>query len=268
MYNDYYSLAFNPFDKQQVKEKDCFRSKDFDEMTSRLNFLKDTRGIGLFTASPGMGKSYALRCFAKGLNPNLYHMEYICLSTISVSEFYKQLCAVLGVSDKGGKTGMFKSIQEQICYLYHEKRQPLILAVDEAQYLSVGILNDIKMLMNYGYDSVNCFTLILCGESHLNAILRKPVHEALRQRITVHYNYQGLSDAEAADYVIHKLKCAGSSRAVIDDAALSAVAGHSHGNPRLIDNLMSDALAIGAQQDKKCIDTDVILAAVNNQNFG
>ena len=29
------------------------------------------------------------------------------------------------------------------------------------------LLNDIKMLMNYGYDSVNYFTLILCGESHL-----------------------------------------------------------------------------------------------------
>ena len=268
MYNDYYSLSFNPFDKQQLPEKDCFRSRDFNEMTSRLNYLRDIRGIGLFTASPGMGKSYALRCFAKSLNPNLYHMEYICLSTISVAEFYKQICSILGVNDRGGKTGMFKAIQEQIYYLYHEKRQPLLLAIDEAQYLSHGILNDIKMLMNYGYDSVNCFTLILCGESHLNAILRKPVHEALRQRITVHYNYQGLSDEESTSYIIHKLNCAGSSKAIISEAALSAVAGHTHGNPRLIDNLMSDALAIGEQQDKKCIDTDVILAAVNNQNLG
>ncbi len=268
MYNDFYSLSFNPFDKQQLPEKDCFRSNDFKEMTARLDFLKDTRGIGLFTASPGMGKSYALRCCAKETNPNLYHMEYICLSTVSVAEFYKQLCGVLGVSDKGGKTGMFKSIQEQIYYLYREKRQPLLLAIDEAQYLSNGVLNDIKMLMNYGYDSVNCFTLILCGESHLNAILRKPVHEALRQRITIHYNYQGLTDEEVIDYVIHKLKCAGSSKAIIDEAALNAVAGHTHGNPRLIDNLMSDAIMLGAQQEKKCIDTDIILAAVNNQNLG
>ena len=268
MYNDFYSLAFNPFDKQQLPEKDCFLSNDFREMTSRLNFLKDTRGIGLFTASPGMGKSFCLRCFAKSLNPNLYHMEYLCLSTISVADFYKQLCAILGVSDKGGKTGMFKAIQEQVYYLYREKRQPLLLAIDEAQYLSNGILNDIKMLMTYGYDSVNCFTLILCGESHLNAILRKQIHEALRQRITIHYNYQGLSDTETIDYVVHKLKCAGSSKAIIEEAALKAVAGHAHGNPRLIDNLMSDALLIGSQSEKKCIDTDVILAAVNNQNLG
>ena len=122
--------------------------------------------------------------------------------------------------------------------------------------------------MNYGYDSTNCFTLVLCGESYLNDILRKQIHEALRQRITIHYNYQGLSDDEAIQYIIHKLNCAGSSKAIMEDAALHAVAGHTHGNPRLIDNLMSDALVIGAQQDKKCIDTDTILAAVNNQNLG
>ena len=65
-------------------------------------------------------------------------MEYLCLSTISVADFYKQLCSILSVSDKGGKTGMFKAIQEQITYLYKEKQQPLLLAIDEAQYLSTG----------------------------------------------------------------------------------------------------------------------------------
>ena len=172
----YYGLSFNPFDKQMIQEKDRFLSHDMTEMTQRLDYLKDARGIGVFTARPGMGKSFCLRCFSKSLNPNLYHMEYICLSTISVMEFYRQFCAALGVSDKGGKPGMFKAIQEQVWYLYKEKRQPLLLAVDEAQYLSTGILNDIKMLMNYGYDSVNCFTLILCGESHLNNTLSRPVH--------------------------------------------------------------------------------------------
>jgi len=268
MYNDFYSLAFNPFDKQQLPEKDSFKSHDFIEMTSRLEYLKDVHGIGLFTASPGMGKTYALRCFAKSLNPNLYHMEYICLSTISVAEFYKQICSILGVSDRGGKTSMFKAIQEQIYYLYHEKRQPLFLAVDEAQYLSQGIMNDIKMLMNHGYDSVNCFTLILCGEPQMNHNLKRPVNEALRQRITVHYNYQGLSEEESVNYVIHKLQCAGSSKAIIEEAALLAIAGQTHGNPRLIDNLMTDAITIGAQQKKKCIDSEIILAAVNNQNLG
>lgn len=268
MFNSYYNLSFNPFDKQQVKEADAFQSEDYKQMTSRLNYVTTARGIALFTAHPGKGKTFCMRCFAKNLNPNLARMEYIPLSTITVSEFYKELCTRLGVSDKGGKPGRFRAIQGQIHYLYREKRQPLILAIDEAQFLSTSILNDLKMLMNQNYDSVNCFTLILCGESYLNHILSKQMHEALRQRITVHYDFQGLSDDEAVKYIIHKLNCAGSSKAIIEEPALLAVAGHSRGNPRVIDSIMTDALNIGVQQDKKCIDTEVIIAAVNNQNLG
>lgn len=165
-----------------------------------MDYLKDIRGIGVFTSRPGMGKSYCLRCFAKSLNPSLFHMEYLCLSTISVADFYKQLCAIPRVPDKDGKTVMFKAIQEQITYLYKEKRQPLLLAVDETQYLNTGILND---------------------------TLRKPVHEAPRQRITVHYNYSGLSDGEVSKYILHKIQLAGASGTIIDPVALAAAAAHS-----------------------------------------
>lgn len=268
MYKALYSLAVNPFDKQSLISRNRFESEDFRQMTSRLSHLVNARGIGLFTASPGIGKTFCLRCFMESLNPNLHMPVYICLSTVSVAEFYRQLCGALGLLPKGGKPGMFKAIQEQVHYQYKEKRQPLLLAIDEAQYLSTGILNDIKMLMNYKCDSINCFSLVLCGEPHLNHILSTPVHEALRQRITVHYNFRGLTEREAAEYVLHKLRSAGASAAVINESALSAVAGHSHGNPRIIDNIMSDALIIGGQQEKACIDADVILAAVENRNLG
>lgn len=40
-YNSFYGLTFNPFDKQQLKEKDYFRSRDFNEMNVRLNHLSE-----------------------------------------------------------------------------------------------------------------------------------------------------------------------------------------------------------------------------------
>ncbi len=263
----YYSLAFNPFDKQMVKEQDRFSSQDIVTMIGMLNYLKSTRGIGVFTARPGLGKTFGLRCFAKELNPNLFHMEYIPLSTVTVAEFYKEFCTVLGLETRGGKPRMFKVIQEQIDYLYSEKRQPLLLAVDEAQYLSTGILNDIKMLMNSNYDSVNKFTLILCGEPYLNNTLMKPVHESLRQRISVQYNFQGLSDAEVQEYVLHKLKTAGGAPSLIDTPALAAIHSNAQGNPRVIDTLMTNALILGAQKDRRTIDTDIVLSVVSSRNL-
>lgn len=209
MFTDYYGLSFNPFDKQCQKEKDCFRSNDFKQMSSRLSYVQNVRGIGVFTARPGMGKSFCLRCFAKGMNQNLGHMEYICLSTVGIREFYYLLCSVLGVEPCGSKPQMFRAVQEQVYYLYHEKKCPLCLAIDECQYLSPAILNDLKLIMNHGYDSLNCFSLILCGESYFNRTLAKPVNEALRQRVVVHYDFEGLSDEEVAKYISHKIQTAG-----------------------------------------------------------
>ncbi len=91
-------------------------------MIDRLNYLQRTRGgIGLFTASPGMGKTYALRCFADTLNPNLAELSYICLSTVSINEFYRQLCLQLGLEPASRKADMFKAIQERVRYLLKEK---------------------------------------------------------------------------------------------------------------------------------------------------
>lgn len=266
MFTDYYGLSFNPFDKQCIKEHDAFRSQDHRQMQPRLNYLKTVRETGVFTAQPGMGKTYALRCFMNGLNPNQYQTAYINLSTISVTEFYRQFCDLPGENRAGTKPGCSKRYR-RMYYLYKEKKQPLILAINEAQYLNYNILRDLKMPMNYRYDSLNCFSLILAGEPYLNHILEKQVHEALRQRITVHYNYEGLTDQEVPDYIQHKLELAGGSRSILEGDAVSAIHGYSAGNACKIDNLMTDALTIGGQQDKHTIDAEIILAAVNNQSL-
>jgi len=261
----FYGLKFNPFDKNYSLPDNSFESKDHRIMLDRLSYLKDVRGIGVFTAAPGMGKSHCLRVFEHSLNKNLFTMKYICLSTVSVGEFYKQICEQFGLETKGGKTNMFKILQEHIYYQYKEKKQPLIIAVDEAQYLGNPILKDLKMLMNFEYDSLNCFTLILCGEPYLNSTLQKPIHEALRQRITVHYSFEGFSPDETLAYISHKLRIAGGSDEIIGKDALNAITGFCHGNARSIDNTMTDALILGAQLKKSCIDADIILAAADEQ---
>ena len=268
MYKSFYGLTCNPFAKNALKATESFESNDQRIMMDRLNYLKDVKGIGVFTAPPGMGKSFCLRCFEHSLNKNLYNMKYVCLSTISVADFYKLLCEQLGLDTKGGKTVMFHAIQERLYYLYKDKRQPLILVIDEAQYLSNGILKDLKMLMNFQYDSLNCFSLILSGEPLLNHILEKTTHEALRQRITVHYAFQGLNPDEIPAYVKHKIRIAGGAESILGADAVSALVGYCQGNPRLLDNVMTDALILGAQLQKQTIDADVILAAVNEQSLG
>ncbi len=262
MYSEYYGLTFNPFDKQQLTEKERYESKDFSEATKRLNYLKDIQGIGVFTGKSGIGKSYTLKCFASSLNPNLYDIRYMCLTTVSVKEFYKGLCSALGLSVYGGKSVLFCAVKEQIYSMSTEKGAPLILVIDEAQFLPQSILNDLRMLMNFNYDTRNCFTMILSGENYLNRTLKGAANDSLRQRILVHYNFQGLSPDEVTKYIVHKLEKAGGSKALINDAALTAIASSAQGCPRVIDGIMREAISIGAQNEKKVIDQETIEAAI------
>lgn len=267
MYNQYYALTFNPFDKS-APIKTAFQSRDYIEMQNRLSFLKNTRGIGLFTAPPGMGKTHALRSFAEDLNPNLCQMSYTCLSTISVTEFYRQLCTQLGLEQSGRKTDMFRSIQDRVRYLIKDKHKTIIIAVDECQYLNTEILRDFKLIMNQDYDSMDCFALVMVGLPHMNSILEKPIHEALKQRIVVHYNYTGLSADETAEYIYSRIEAAGGSRSIIDESAVHAIAGYCQGTPRIINSVMTNALILGAQLKKQNIDSELILAATNSLVLG
>jgi type II secretory pathway predicted ATPase ExeA len=264
MFKEYYAFSKNPFDKHFLSERDAFHSNDHKEATSRLSYLKNMRGIGVFTSSPGFGKTFALRCFAKSIDRNLHEVAYVCLSTVSVTEFYRQFCFALGIDAPHGKPAMFKAIQGRLFHLFKEKKKPFVLILDEAQELSSAVLKDLKMIMNHDFDSINCFTLVLAGEPHLNRILEKPIHEALRQRIVIHYSFSGLSDAETEQYVLHKLRVAGAAESILGTGTLPAIIGYARGCPRLLDNLMNEALMLGAQLDKPCLDTEIMMAAVNN----
>jgi type II secretory pathway predicted ATPase ExeA len=104
--------------------------------------------------------------------------------------------------------------------------------------------------MNTNFDSLDCFTLILIGQPYLSSILEKPVHEALKQRIVIHYNYEGLSPDEAKDYIYSRIELAGASRNIIDEAAVHAVANFCQGTPRIINSVMTTALILGTQLNK------------------
>lgn len=267
MAGNIYGLTGNPFDKNFNFKGKYFESDDLKQVLSRLNLLKTARGIGMITAAPGMGKSMALKIFTDGLNPNQYRPLYISFSTVTVPEFYRQLSDTFGIMDVKGKTARVHALKEQISYTYKEKKQTVILILDEAQYLNQGILNDLQMLMNFDYDSKNCFALILSGEPYLNTIIDKPIHEALKQRILVHYEYHGLSNEEVKDYILFKLKLAGGTETIIDPAAINAINGYASGDPRMIDNIMYDAINIGEQQNAITINSDIIFAAVQNRSF-
>lgn len=117
----YWNMEHNSFSKEIVINK-MYKTEDFKEAITRLEFLEKTREIGLFTGVPGTGKTYTIKFFLENLNPGLYKIIYLPLTSVSVIDFYRALCIELNLEPKGSKTKMFYEIQENIKKIVKEQK--------------------------------------------------------------------------------------------------------------------------------------------------
>ena len=260
MYKVYWGMTMNPFSKE-IKETDAFHSLDYLEGKKRYEYLRNVRGIGLFTGLSGTGKTFCQRCFAKELNPSLYKVVYIPMTTVTSSDFYKAIAIELGLEPSYRKIDNFRNIQDRIRKLYKDQKVVTVILVDEAQYLGKAVLADLKLLMNFDMDCRDYAILVLSGQPVLNSILSMQVHEALAQRIVISYEFQGLTSEEVTAYIKDRMKMAGVMQEIFQPQALEAAYGCCQGSVRKLNRLIHRALMIGCEQKSSVITSEIMMAA-------
>jgi type II secretory pathway predicted ATPase ExeA len=263
MFTAYWEMQFNPFSKQ-YSNKHSFESEDFKQATARLKFLCDTvKGIGLFTGNSGTGKTYTIKAFTDGLNPGLYKVFYLPLSSVTVLEFYKAVALGLGIVPAYKKIDLFNSIQQRILSLSKDKRVTTIIICDEGQYLNTKILNDLKIIMSFNMDSENHAAFIILGQTALAGTLSMGAHEALAQRILISYAFTGLSKGEMMAYIDSRLKLCGVRQTIFAENALEGIWGACAGSPRVVNSIAEKCLHLGFQKGVKIIDAEIVMLACN-----
>ncbi|MGD9679315.1 MAG: ExeA family protein [Vulcanibacillus sp.] len=261
-----YGLEFNPFIKNS---KDIIiETSEYKESIYRLNYLLQTKGFGLITSSPGKGKTTIVRSFANSLNPALYKVIYSCLSTLTVLEFYRHLAIQLDLEPKFRKSDNFKIIQAELTRYSVEKRITPIIIIDEANYISNSILNDLKLLFNFDMDSKDRAVILLVGLPQINNTLKLVAHEPLRQRITMNYNLDGLNKDEAKNYILNSLKGAKCHISIFSENALEAIVNAGNGVPRIINKICNASLLIGHNKNVDEINNEIVMMAVNETELG
>lgn len=261
----YYGMTHNPFDQDNNATLETI---DYREMTARLNYLKETKGIGLFTGNPGVGKTYTIRQFVEGLNKSLYRPCYFSMSTIKVNEFYRQLAVGLGIEPRYRKVDLFHQIQDRIDVLATQQKITPIIILDEAQYLHSSVLQDITMLLNFHMDSAKPCIIILVGLPSLATTLSRAVLEPLRQRISTQYQIIGMEEKEIEPYITHKLESSGRSATLFEASAITALKNSALGSMRRLNTLVTQALIIGESKELQSISADIIFLAHTEITIG
>ncbi len=118
-----------------------------------------------------------------------------------------------------------------------------ILIVDEAQGLSLPVLEEIRMLLNLEADGEKLIQIVLSGQPELDVTLSRPELRQFRQRIQLRCKTAPLTIEETHGCIRQRLQLAGGTPdQIFTPEALEAVYFHSGGTPRVFNLLCEQAL--------------------------
>ena len=259
MYRPHFGLTRLPFEAP-ADSAELFASEDATETASRLRHWLDLRGIGLLTGEPGCGKTSACRRFADSLHDSLYSVAYVRLTTGTVIDTYQAVGWALGLETPRYRAPACQLVRREIERLGEAGKLPLLI-IDEAHYLRHEVLDELRLLVNFGLDSQRLLCLLLVGQSELRRRLALAHHEALAQRIVMRYHLNGLRREELEPYLRHALARAGCQLELFEPAACQALFQASHGLPRQVSGLAHFALAAAALDQARTVSAEHVRRA-------
>ncbi len=260
MFETFFGLKQTPF-TQHPDPQQLFASQAFTQLRARLQFLSEHRGAGLLTGEVGSGKSTAARHWIAGLNPNLFKILYLHWTAGSSLDLLLQLARQLDLEPAHFRGQLVSQISEAIVRLNQTKKQHPILIIDEGQFLEHTALQQLPLLLNYEMDSANYLTLLLVGQPLLRRTLSLQMHEALRQRIAVHFHLEGLPRQELDAYLKQQLKTAGVLEPLFDDSACQVLYQATKGILRKVNQLCLAALRLVALRKSATVSETLMLDA-------
>ncbi|MBW1741407.1 MAG: AAA family ATPase [Deltaproteobacteria bacterium] len=245
MYTDFFELKEKPF-KLTPDPKFLFLSETHLEALNHLIYgIKNREGFILITGDVGSGKTTICRVLLEKMGPDT-NTALIFNPMLSEEEL---LCAILqdfGVAYRG--TTKKELVDELNAFLLKqlEEGKNVVLIVDEAQDLTISLLEQIRLLSNLETEKEKLIQIVLFGQNELKGKLNLPALRQLNQRIAIRYELRYLNREETEKYIYYRLTIAGSDgRVVFTPSALNRIFKYSKGVPRLI-NIVSDRALLSA----------------------
>src|SRR5439155_18290446 len=141
-------------------------------------------GLTVLMGEAGTGKTTLLYMLLDLLEKRQFVRAMFTNPTLTREEFYDLLLVKLGVDCSSSlKSRQLMALQESLTRQSADGR-PSILIVDEAQRLSLELLEEIRLLLNLETPSAKLLQIIVAGQPELAEILRRPELRQLKQRIS------------------------------------------------------------------------------------
>lgn len=221
----------------------------------------------LLTGEPGTGKTTLLN---KILDENRARFTVGVIGTTHPSDgsLLPWVADAFGLDSAGLDTvGYFRTITSFLGRTFAAGR-PVLLVVDEAQNLSLQMLEDLRLLSNLNDGRQTGLQIILAGQPSLRALLTRSDMRQFAQRITGDYALEPLNEDDTRAYIRHRLSVAGGDPELFTDYACSIAHRFSGGIPRLINQLCDLSLAYGFGEGAERITATTMLQVASDRAAG
>ena len=210
-----------------------------------------TDGFVVITGEIGSGKTTLIESFLKEIQRDVV-VAQIGQTQVSVVDFLQSVLVQFGFSPfKMKKAELIATLNQFLIEQYAAGRKVLLI-VDEAQNLSLKVLEEIRMLSGVETTKDKVLRIILAGQPELNQKLDAPELIQLAQRVRLRFHLGTLSDAEMHAYIHHRLEVAGAAdRQIFAEDTYPEIFRFTGGVPRLVNTLCDTAMlsAFGQERD-------------------
>ncbi len=247
MYKQFFQLRHAPFSIAPDPHY-LFMSERHREALAHLLFGVDAGGgFVLLTGEIGAGKTTVCRCFLEQVPANC-NVAYIFNPRLTAVELLRTICEEFRLPAPPADSSVKDLVDKLNAHLLaaHAAGRNNVLIIDEAQNLSLSVLEQLRLLTNLETSERKLLQIILIGQPELRDMLARPELEQLAQRVIARYHLNALSVRETGAYISHRLAVAGLLGPTPFPPRLTGLIHRiTRGVPRRI-NLLCDRALLGA----------------------
>jgi general secretion pathway protein A len=222
-----------------------------------------TDGFVVITGEIGAGKTTLIETFLRELQTDAV-VAQINQTQLSPTAFLQTVLVQFGFSPFNMKKPEVLATLNQFLTEQHASGRKVILIIDEAQNLSLRVLEEVRMLSGVETTKEKVLRIILAGQPELNDKLNSHELIQLTQRVRLRFHLSALSKAESAAYIDHRLEVAGSQgRRIFAEDTYPTIYRYTGGVPRLINTLCDTCMMAAFGRDRNVVTSEDLDAAIH-----
>ncbi len=262
MYLSYFGLTENPF-ALTPDPRFLFLSQRHREALAHLLFgIGEKGGFMLLTGEVGTGKTTLCRSLLEQV-PEGVEVALVLNPKQTSLELVASICDELKVSYPTPAQSLkvlIDHLNRHLLDIHAEGRRTVVI-IDEAQNLSIDVLEQVRLLTNLETTTRKLLQILLIGQPELQGMMAKPELRQLGQRVTARYHLTPLDRDETVAYIEHRLEVAGCNRPLFTKGTLRLIHRLSGGIPRLINTICDRALLGAYGRKRTMVDRNLVRKA-------